>query len=152
MEPSILKIGDWTDQATKQLLQLAVNKKRKFEKFKRYHLFIVWWTIISAFLTLVYLNEVVIEPYSDSFQIMISVFVESELHLYMVLIVGGSFGAMNVLQKKKKKAEDEYHALRREIVDRSKYLWKKEEAWKKRHLVYDMMKKEFKINLYHETK
>ncbi|MET3696148.1 uncharacterized protein DUF2663 [Bacillus oleivorans] len=152
MEPSILKIGDWTDQATKQLLQLAVNKKRKFDKFKRYHLLSVWCTVISAFLFLYYVNNTVIEPYSDSFQLMISAFVDHPYHLYMVLIVGGSFGGMNVLRKKRSKAEDEYHELRREIVDRSKDLWKHEEAWRKRHLVLDMMKKEFNINLYHETK
>mgnify|MGYP001177949011 CR=1 FL=1 len=152
MEPSILKIGDWTDQATKQLLQLAVNKKRKFDKFKKYHLYSVWWTVISAFIFLYYINETVIEPYDDSFQVMISVFVDHPFHLYMVLIIGGSFGGMNVLKKKKTKAEDEYHELRREIVDRSKDLWKHEVAWKKRHLVLDMMKKEFNINLYHETK
>ncbi|GAA0347189.1 hypothetical protein GCM10008967_41980 [Bacillus carboniphilus] len=152
MEPSIIKIGDWTDQATKQLLQLAVNKKRKFEKYKRYHLYAVWLTMFSAFFTLLYLFRVVIEPYSDSFQIMISAFVESSFHLYLLILVGGFYGGMNFYKKKKTKAEDEYHALRREIVDRSKDLWKKEEAWHKRHLVYDMMKKEFDINLYHETK
>ncbi|WP_243296865.1 YpbF family protein [Bacillus litorisediminis] len=152
MEPSILNIGDWTDQATKQLLQLAVNKKRKFDKFKKYHLFFVWWTVITAFLFLYYINETVIEPYADSFQLMISAFVDNPIHLYMVLVVGGSFGGMNVLKKKRTKAEDEYHELRREIVDRSKDLWKYEDAWKKRHLVLDMMKKEFNINLYHETK
>lgn len=152
MEPSILKLDDFTDQATKQLLQLLVNKKRKFAKYKKRHLYMMWWTILSAFFLLLYMNERIIEPNTYSFQVMLSAFVQNSFHLYAVLIIGSSFGAMNVWRKKKDKAEDEYHALRREVVDRSKDLWKQQEDWKKRHLVYNMMKKEFDINLYHETK
>jgi hypothetical protein len=59
---------------------------------------------------------------------------------------------MNIFREKKEKAEKEFHALRCEIIDKSKDLWKKEESWTSRHLVFEMMKKTFDINLYHENK
>ncbi len=58
---------------------------------------------------------------------------------------------MKVLYTKREKAEKEYHALRSEIIDRSKDLWK-EDSWKKRNEVYELMKKEWDINLYHVSK
>ncbi|MGW9606608.1 DUF2663 family protein, partial [Heyndrickxia sporothermodurans] len=38
-----------------------------------------------------------------------------------------------------------------EIIDRSKDLWKNE-AWKSRNVVFEMMKEKYNINLYHESK
>ena len=63
-----------------------------------------------------------------------------------------SYGSMNVLKQQKDKKEKEYQELRCEIVDRSKDLWKKEEEWKNRHLVFEIMKNKYDINLYHEKK
>nr|WP_193750923.1 DUF2663 family protein [Bacillus coahuilensis] len=41
--------------------------------------------------------------------------------------------------------------MRKEIVDRSKDLWK-EQRWNDRHIVFEHMKKNYDINLYHESK
>jgi hypothetical protein len=62
------------------------------------------------------------------------------------------YGAMNVLRQQKDKKEKEYQELRCEIVNRSKDLWKKEEHWKNRHFDFEVMKKTYDINLYHEKK
>ena len=50
------------------------------------------------------------------------------------------------------KAEKEYQLLRCEIITKSKLLWEKESEWKNRHKVFEMMKKNYDINLYHENK
>ena len=72
------------------------------------------------------------------------------MFLIGISIIG--FGAMNLLKQEKEKKEKEYQELRCEIVDRSKDLWKKEEEWKNRHIVFELMKKKYDINLYHEKK
>ena len=50
------------------------------------------------------------------------------------------------------KAEKEYQLLRCEIIQKSKLLWENESEWKNRHKVFEMMKNNFDINLYHENK
>lgn len=59
---------------------------------------------------------------------------------------------MNVIRQKVDKLEEEFHALRCEIIDKSTDLWNTDEAWRNRHLVFRMMKEQYGINLYHENK
>ena len=59
---------------------------------------------------------------------------------------------MLILKKKMDKAEKEFHALRCEIVDRSKDFWKREEVWRERHKIFNVLKENYGINLYHENK
>ena len=91
-------------------------------------------------------------PYSYSFASMFSAYVNNSLNLYIIVFVVGLYGLMNLLREKREKFEKEYHALRCEIIDKSKDLWKQEDQWKHRHLVFEMMKKNYDINLYHENK
>jgi hypothetical protein len=83
---------------------------------------------------------------------MFSAFLAQTYNLYALIFIFGLYGLMNLLKEKKDKAEKEYHALRCEIIDKSKDLWKQEDAWRNRHLVFEMMKKNYDINLYHENK
>ncbi|HAQ08241.1 MAG TPA: DUF2663 domain-containing protein [Bacillus bacterium] len=152
MEPEIMKLDDKTDPATKKMLQNVIDRKRKFDRYKSRHLLSVWVTIglISIYFYYLYLN--VIKPYSYSFAKIFSVYVQNSANLYFLIVTVGVYGLMILLREKREKAEKEYHALRCEIVDRSKDLWKKEEEWKNRHVVFEMMKKIYDINLYHENK
>lgn len=152
MESSIQFLDDRTDKATKQMLQKVVERKRKFDIFTFRHLIVLWTTIFSAFIYLIFLYKTIGLPYSYSFAAMFSAFVGQTYNLYALIFIVGLYGLMNLLKEKKDKAEKEYHALRCEIIDKSKDLWKQEEAWKNRHLVFEMMKKNYDINLYHENK
>lgn len=152
MESSIKLLDSRTDEATKQMLQKVVERKRKFERFKMRHLIVMWSTIFLAFLYIFYLYRTVMEPYSYSFESMFSVFVNNSANLYILVFVVGLYGLMNLLREKREKAEKEYHAIRCEIIDKSKDLWKKEDEWKNRHIVFEMMKANYDINLYHENK
>ena len=152
MVPEILNLDDKTDQATKKMLNNLIDRKRKFDRFKSRHLLSVWVTIGLISVYFYYLYVTVMKPYSYSFAEIFSVYVQNSANLYFLVLTVGTYGLMILLKEKREKAEKEYHALRCEIVDRSKDLWKKEEEWKNRHLVFEMMKKTFDINLYHENK
>ncbi|UAC47104.1 YpbF family protein [Bacillus aquiflavi] len=152
MELPIKELDDRTDQATKEILQQVVEKKQKFDLYKRNHLIILWITLLISFFFLAYLYYTIIKPYSYSFAAMFSSFVNHTMNLYFLVIAVGSYGLMNLLRDKKEKAETEYHELRCEIIDKSKDLWKKDDAWGNRHFVFEMMKKYYGINLYHESK
>jgi hypothetical protein len=152
MEHSIIHLDDRTDQATKQMLNNVVKRKRKYDDFKRKHLIVMILTMGMAVLFLLYLYQTTIKPYSYSFYEIFSAFFNHSGNLYLFILTGGLFGLMNLLREKRDKAEKEFHALRCEIIDKSKDLWKKEHEWKSRHIVFEMMKEKFDINLYHENK
>ncbi|RIW28004.1 DUF2663 family protein [Bacillus salacetis] len=151
MYSHIAELDEWTDQATKQMLQNVIERKTKWDKFKRIHAIMLWSSVFLAFCLIYYFYNRIIGPYSYSFEAVFSVVFSKESHLYAFLVIFGMFGAVKVLYEKKEKAEKEYQALRSEIIDRSKDLWK-EESWKKRHQVYELLKKQWDINLYHVSK
>ncbi|WHX39146.1 YpbF family protein [Mesobacillus sp. AQ2] len=152
MEQEIMNLDDRTDPATKRMLQNVIDRKKKFERYKSRHLLSVWATIGLISIYFYYLYITVMKPYSYSFAEIFSVYVQNSANLYFLIFTVGTYGLMILLKEKREKAEKEYQALRCEIVDRSKDLWKKEDEWKSRHIVFDMMKKKYDINLYHENK
>jgi hypothetical protein len=152
MEKSMLILDERTDPATKQMLMNVVKRKKKFDQYKEKHLFIMSCSLFFSFCYIVYLYITIVNPYSYSFAAMFSAYVNNSANLFFLILTLGSFGLMNLFHGKKEKAEKEFHALRCEIIDKSKDLWKKEEAWSNRHLIFEMMKKNYDINLYHENK
>lgn len=151
VENAIKNLEDWTDETTKQMLQNVVKRKRKFDKYEKLHLRVMWLTV-AAFVTyaiFIYMNIFI--PFSYSASAFFSAFVTTSMNVYFLVIIFGLFGYMNVLKKKTDKYEKEYHALRCEIIDKSSDLWQGE-GWEKRHFVFEMMKKIYDINLYHENK
>jgi hypothetical protein len=152
MESPIKLLDDKTDPATKQILENVVKRKRKFDLYKKRHMVTIWVTISIVSLFFLYLYFTIAANYSYSFAAMFSSFVNDTNNLTFLAATVGMYGYMNLLKGKKEKAEKEFHDLRCEIVDRSKDLWNKEDAWKNRHLVFEMMKKNYDINLYHEKK
>ena len=69
-----------------------------------------------------------------------------------MLLLAFMYGGMLYYKKKMDKAEKEFHALRCEIIDRSKDLWKNDVAWKNRHILFNKFKDLYDINLFHENK
>jgi hypothetical protein len=141
-----------TDKATKQMLENVRKRKEKFDKSKRLHTLFIWATITTSSIYFAYLYITIAKLYSYSFAAMFSAFVNDSNNLTFLILTVGLYGFMNVLKQKMDKKEKEFHELRCEIVDRSKDLWKKEEEWKNRHVIFEMMKNNYDINLYHEKK
>ena len=151
MDSPILLLEN-TDQATKQMLENVRKRKKKFDIAKKKHFLSIYMTLLLAFVYLNYFYFTIATHYSYSFFAIFSASVNDLVNVFLLGITIIMFGGMNVLKQQKDKKEKEYHELRCEIVDRSKDLWKKEEEWKNRHLVFEMMKKNYDINLYHEKK
>ena len=143
---------EYTDQATKKMLQKVIERKQKYDRLQFRHLIVMWTTIFLSFLYFYFLYKTVAIPYSYSFYAMFSAYVNESIHLYALVVIVGLFGFMNLLRQKRDKAEKEFHALRCEIIDKSTDLWGDKEAWKNRHLVFEKIKKEYDINLFHENK
>ena len=152
MESSIISLDEHTDQATKQMLQHVVDRKRKYESFQRKHRTIMWCANGIAILFVVYLYLFILIPYSYSFFTIFSVFVNQSYHLLFLISTIGLYGYLSIIKNKMDKAEKEFQLLRCEIIAKSKMLWEKESEWKNRHKVFEMMKKNYDINLYHENK
>jgi hypothetical protein len=151
MDSPILLL-EYSDQATKQMLENVRKRKKKFDDAKKFHIWSIWVTLLFVSIYFTYLYYTIGKVYSYSFSAMFSAFVNDSMNLPGLVAAVGLYGFMNVLRQKREKKEKEYHELRCEIVDRSKDLWKKEEEWKNRHIVFEMMKKNYDINLYHEKK
>ena len=152
METPILLFDDKMDKATKKILENVIKRKKKFDKYKQRHTLAIWGTFIPAFIYINYLYFTIAKVYSYSFAAMFSAFVKDSNNLIFLFITIGMYGWMNLLKEKMDKAEKEFHELRCEIVDRSKDLWGTEEEWKNRHVVFELLKKNFDINLYHQKK
>jgi len=152
MEKTNLFLDDRTDKVTKQILENVIMRKQKFDFYKQRHIRVMWITVFLSFLYFLYLYFTIIKVYSFSFTAMFSAFVADSNNLMFLIITVGMYGYMNLLREKMDKAEADFHALRCEIVDRSKDLWKKEDAWENRHIIFEMMKEKYDINLYHEKK
>jgi len=149
---SPIQLLEHTDQATKQMLENVRKRKKKFDDVKMWHYLSVYITLFFAFIFIIYFNITIVKLYSYSFLSMLSASLNDALAMFLIGISVIGFGAMNLLKQQKEKKEKEYQELRCEIVDRSKDLWKKEEEWKNRHIVFELMKKRYDINLYHEKK
>ena len=152
MESSIIRLDERTDQATRRMLQKVVERKQKYDRLASKHLIVMWSTILISFFYFIYLYYYLFQPYSYSFAAIFSSYVNQTSNFYLLIFIIGLYGFMNLIRGKRDKAEKEFHALRCEIIDKSKDLWKKEDAWKNRHIVFEMMKENFDINLFHENK
>ncbi|MEI5907153.1 DUF2663 family protein [Bacillus spongiae] len=151
MESSIVKLGPHTDEATKKMLQNVVTRKNKYEKVKQQHLIILWLSIFYGFSLSYFSYRTIVGPNDSSFYNIFFSFFTNTLYVFLFSIAIFLFVSAKILFDKKEKKEKEYHDLRCEIIDRSKDLWK-EEAWKQRHQIFELMKEEYDINLYHQSK
>ena len=140
------------DGTTKKVLLKIIEKKKKFDLLKNRHLSVMWLTIFSAFCYFIWLYKHIAIPYSHSFAVMFSVYVEESWNLYILLLLIGAFGYMNVLRQKRDKAEKEFHDLRCEFIDKSKDLFGNSKEWKSRHELYNRIKDSYDINLFHQAK
>ncbi|MBO0958123.1 DUF2663 family protein [Neobacillus sp. MM2021_6] len=149
---SPIQLLEYTDQATKQMLENVRKKKKKFDTTKTWHFISIYGTLFFAFIFILYFYATIFKIYSYSFLSVLSATLNDGAAVLLITITLIGLGAMNLLKQQKEKKEKEYQELRCEIVDRSKDLWKREEEWKNRHIVFEMMKKLYDINLYHEKK
>nr|WP_275695518.1 DUF2663 family protein [Fredinandcohnia sp. SECRCQ15] len=134
------------------MLQHSLKRKRKYEMLKRRSTNLKLLTLFLLTCFLIYIMVAIIKPNSHSAGNIVSIFLNNGFHFFVVILIGGLYGGIRFVDKKKDEAEDKYHAIRCEIIDKSKDLWKQPDQWKEREFVFEMMKREFDVNLYHESK
>lgn len=149
---SPIRLLENTDEATKQMLENVRKRKKKFDNVKKLHNYFIMATLLTSFIFLHYFYFHIAQQNAYSFFAMFSASVNDLTNVFLLGLTIGMYGTMNVLKQQREKKEKEYHDLRGEIVDRSKDLWKKEGYWENRHHAFEMMKKNYDINLYHHKK
>lgn len=152
IEIQIQLLKDHTDEPTKKMLDNLVERKNKFElyKMKCFRAQFVTFVLLMGFI--VYLYTFIIKPSGDQVgQIFHKIF-DGPFHIFIVLSIVGGYATAQYFKKKEEKAETEFHNLRCELIRKSTELWQKPSQWQNRHEVFTMMKKEFDINLFHESK
>ncbi|EMT47346.1 MULTISPECIES: YpbF family protein [Anoxybacillus] len=139
------------DEVTKVILQrIIAHKKEWIDMEKR-----MKWALILFLFSLIlfglYTYQTIFIPNHTSIQRMIGAIIHDERMLSFVAFVSSVGWLVSFYKKKSEKAEQDFHALRCEFIQKSSELLQ-EEAWKKRHLLFTWMKETYDIQLYHENK
>ncbi|MCR2820264.1 YpbF family protein [Lederbergia panacisoli] len=151
MEAFLVDLGNHTDQTTKQMLQNLINKRIKYNRYKNIHFLLLSFAFLFGFFVFSLFYKATIETSTNSVLDTFSILVKRNHFLTLFFIAFTLFGSVKVIFEKKEKSEKEYHALRCEIIEKSKDLWKGDK-WNQRHRVFEQMKKKYDINLYHQSK
>lgn len=141
-----------TDEPTKKMLQGLVDKKRKFDRYKKKCLHFQLFTFFCVLLFMGYFYFAILRQGHEEFSTVFSAFLESSFHLFFIMSIAGGYATSLYFKKKEEKAEKEFHELRCEVIRKSPELWPKPFHWKKREMVFQLMKNEFGINLFYESK
>ncbi|WP_226526615.1 YpbF family protein [Metabacillus niabensis] len=152
IEPSIQFLRNHTDEPTKQMLDHLVDRKRKFEKYKLKCFRTQFFTFVLIMGFIVYLYAFIIKPTGGQMDVVLHMIFDNEMHIFFILLIVAGYATAQYFKKKEDKAETEYHNLRCEVIRKSTELWPQPAQWQNRHEVFTMMKKEFDINLFHESK
>ncbi|WP_017755617.1 DUF2663 family protein [Calidifontibacillus oryziterrae] len=128
-----------------QKLKLKLTKKER--ELKIFNLLY----IASATLLLAYITIFTIVPNWNQYNLLISQLINNVNHYFLILIVVTTHFRINALKQKSEKAEQEYHSLRCEMIQRAEELWPEGERWQNRHIFFQEMREKYDINLYYEN-
>lgn len=147
-------MNDWlseiTDEVTKQMLLGVIEKKEKLDQWETK---VKLWQIATIVGSVAFLVDVgwgiFLSPRTASSKV--AAFFGDVNHLFFLFLLGTAIFVMSVYKKKCDKAEEEFHALRCEIIQKSADLWRTEDEWKKRYEWFTIMKTKYDINLFYEN-
>ncbi|MGM7721885.1 DUF2663 family protein [uncultured Metabacillus sp.] len=152
IETRIQLLKDHTDEPTKKMLHHLVERKRKLEKYKNKCFHAQFFTFVLVMGFIVYLYAFIIKPAGNQVGVIFHKLFDGTYHILVVLLIVAGYATAQFYKKKEEKAESEYHNLRCEVIRKSADLWPQPTQWKNRHEVFTMMKNEYDINLFHESK
>ncbi|WP_226666909.1 DUF2663 family protein [Metabacillus litoralis] len=152
IETRIQLLKDHTDAPTKKMLENLVERKRKFDDYKKKCFKAQFITFLMLMGFVVYLYTFLIKPAGGQIEIVFRSLFDGEIHIFIVLLIVGGYATAQFYKKKEDKAEKEYHNLRCEVIRKSAELWPLPTPWQNRDEVFTMMKEEYDINLFHESK
>ncbi|ALC81442.1 MULTISPECIES: YpbF family protein [Bacillus] len=146
--PIILSDADkFVDEPTRKMLEALIKRKQKFEQFKKH---VLRWRIVCFVCFFIFCITLYLKS-GQSGSILYYLFSDST-SIFWILAIAFSYSASFFFHKKEDKAENEYHKLRCEIIQKSPDLWPLPQKWETRETVYRIMKESYDINLYFESK
>ncbi|WP_253191925.1 DUF2663 family protein [Bacillus sp. VT-16-64] len=151
MEMIFQKLDNQTDQATKKMIQNLIERKLKFDRYKNIHFFLLTIACLYCLAIGYVCYEYFIIPHDLSAIEAVSAIMGTAYFAYLFIIGALLFGSVKIFYERKEKAEKEYQELRCEIIDKSKDLWH-EDSWGDRYQVFEQIKRQYDINLFHESK
>jgi Protein of unknown function (DUF2663) len=143
------KIKPFVNELTSIVLGQLVEKKAEKDRWKKA---INQWGLSMIFVviaTIVYLYFYKLpfaKPYENPLTLL---FLDEMVWICTVFLIFSSFH-MIWMKKKYKKADDDFEAIRTDFIDRNEEWWGDEEQWHQRHMVFEFMKKEYNINIFHK--
>jgi hypothetical protein len=137
----------YVDEPTRKMLEALIKRKQKFEQFKK-HVF--RWRI-GCFICFFIFCFTLYGKSGQSGPVFTNVLRDST-SLFWIIAIAFSYSASYFFHKKEDKAENEFHKLRCEIIQKSPDLWPMPQKWETRDAVFRIMKETYDINLYFESK
>ncbi|WP_088102250.1 DUF2663 family protein [Halalkalibacter urbisdiaboli] len=143
------KLNESVTGVIEVMLEELITRKHKLEKLEKAK---TWWSLLVMFCLAVFLffgyeHFMKGSTYGANF---LSILFENQLLLLLIVVLAIGLSQVRYFEKKAKKAEKEFDALREEFIDRSSELWDGDEDWTNRQNVFTMMEKEFEINLFYK--
>lgn len=140
-------------EVTLEVLKSLVEKRQKEQKFEQ---LLLKWSLslfVILFFAILYIYFYKLPAIESMFMNSrkASEYFMQDMILFVLFIVGVlCFIQMFLYKKKHVKAEGEYEELRIATIDRGEELWEKPVPWQHRHEVFEWLKKEHDVNLYHK--
>ncbi|WP_261129169.1 YpbF family protein [Bacillus sp. Marseille-Q3570] len=137
-------------------LEVVKNLIERRTKEKRFEQLVLKWSLslfVMLFFSLIYIYFYKLPAFGTMFLMNRNVIgYLSQDKLLLTLFIIGIFSIVQMIYYKKKhtKAENEYEELRIATIERGEELWEKPVPWKHRHEVFDWLKQEHDVNLYHK--
>jgi hypothetical protein len=125
-------------------LKEKVQQKEKKEKLSRNACLLFF----IGFITYFFIFAAV--PYWPAISQIGYAFISNSKHLFFLLLVISSYAFWNTLRKQIEKAEEDFHALRCEVIQRSEEFWPSATKQQEKKEVLKYMHQKYGINLYHE--
>jgi hypothetical protein len=143
------RINPFVNDLTSIVLGQLVEKKAEKDRWKKA---INQWGLSMIFVviaTFVYLYFYKISTAATYDNPLLLLFGDEMVWICMAYLILSSFH-MIWMKKKYKKADDDFEAIRSDFIDRNEEWWSDEEQWNMRHVVFEFMKKEYNINIFHK--
>ena len=141
------ELDRFTDEPTKQMLRALIKRKKKYENYARQTF---RWQAVAAICAVSFCVFAASKGIGQNG--FLSGLLNDSVYLLWILSAAFAYSTAYYFKKKEEKAEGEFHKLRCEIIQKSTDLWPQPEEWKSRETVFKIMKQQYDINLYFESK
>ncbi|TWI54610.1 DUF2663 family protein [Halalkalibacter nanhaiisediminis] len=132
------------------MVKELVIRKNKLEKLEKAKVNWSLFTLMCLAIFLLFGYQLIIGQNGSFGNSILTEFTKSPFLFVLLLLFTISFIEIHFFEKKATKAENEFEALRMELIERNTELWPNDESWEVRDRLYSYMKDKHNINLYYK--